>query len=164
MSNLNEADLYTSYYLNQAGSGYGGIYSGPVYQRGYGIGSFLGGLFRAVIPLIRKGSIILGKECLKSGMDVVNDMENNEEVFSSLKRRGSELYQNIQKRTMDTMTGGKYNTSKIQNILYSPSATRTGRIKSKNIKNQINNKAKQQKKNKKAEIKKKNLRLNDIFA
>lgn len=27
-------DIYTNYYMQQAGSGIGNIYSGPVYQRG----------------------------------------------------------------------------------------------------------------------------------
>lgn len=28
-------DVYTDYYMRQAGSGIGNIYSAPVYQRGY---------------------------------------------------------------------------------------------------------------------------------
>lgn len=34
-----EADLYTNYYLNQAGSGFSNIYSAPAYQKGLGIGT-----------------------------------------------------------------------------------------------------------------------------
>lgn len=33
-----EEDIYTSYYLRQAGSGYSNIYSSPAFQRGAGIG------------------------------------------------------------------------------------------------------------------------------
>lgn len=32
-----EADLFTSYYMRQAGSGYSNIYSSPAFQRGGGI-------------------------------------------------------------------------------------------------------------------------------
>lgn len=33
-----EANILTDYYLNQAGHGNIGIYSGSIYQKGYGIG------------------------------------------------------------------------------------------------------------------------------
>lgn len=37
-----EDDIYTAYYMRQAGSGFGNIYSGPSFQRGMGIGMKLG--------------------------------------------------------------------------------------------------------------------------
>lgn len=33
-----EEDIYTAYYMTQAGSGYSNIYSSPAFQRGGGIG------------------------------------------------------------------------------------------------------------------------------
>lgn len=33
-----EADIYTAYYMRQAGSGFSDIYSSPSFQRGMGIG------------------------------------------------------------------------------------------------------------------------------
>lgn len=33
-----EADIYTAYYMAQAGSGFSNIYSSPAFQRGMGIG------------------------------------------------------------------------------------------------------------------------------
>lgn len=33
-----EEDIYTQYYLGQAGSGFSNIYSAPAYQKGLGIG------------------------------------------------------------------------------------------------------------------------------
>jgi hypothetical protein len=63
-----------AYYLNQAGrggrGGYGGI--GPIYtstpfvQRGHGIGSFLGKLFRYVKPYIWSTAKDIGRETLRS--------------------------------------------------------------------------------------------------
>ena len=44
---------YFQYYSHQAGSGYN-VYGGAPYQEGYGIGSFLGGLFRSVFPLLKQ--------------------------------------------------------------------------------------------------------------
>lgn len=35
-----EADIYTSYYMRQAGSGFSNIYSSPSFQRGAGIGKY----------------------------------------------------------------------------------------------------------------------------
>ena len=35
-----EADIYTAYYMRQAGSGFSNIYSAPAFQRGMGIGNF----------------------------------------------------------------------------------------------------------------------------
>lgn len=36
-----EEDIYTQYYLNQAGSGFGNIYNAPAYQKGFGIGNLI---------------------------------------------------------------------------------------------------------------------------
>lgn len=33
-----DEDIYTAYYMSQAGSGYSNIYSSPAFQRGAGIG------------------------------------------------------------------------------------------------------------------------------
>lgn len=35
---VSDTDIYTAYYMRQAGSGYGNIYSAPAFQRGMGIG------------------------------------------------------------------------------------------------------------------------------
>jgi hypothetical protein len=42
---ISDEEAIIQYYVTQAGNGVGTIYSGPVYQRGYGIGSFLGKCF-----------------------------------------------------------------------------------------------------------------------
>lgn len=38
---VDEVQLYTDYYLNQAGGGFN-VFNGAYYSRGYGLGSFLG--------------------------------------------------------------------------------------------------------------------------
>lgn len=66
---------YADYYLRQAQSG-GGIsqfYAGAPYQRGYGLGGFLKGLFRSVVPLFRSAASAVGKEALKAGSNVLVD-------------------------------------------------------------------------------------------
>jgi hypothetical protein len=97
-----EADII-QYYVNQAGSGMGSIYSGPMFQKGYGIGSFLGGLFRAVIPFFKSRGIAVGKQLLKTGANVLNDMQENQSFKNSLNNRKSGLLHNIK----DSIITGK---------------------------------------------------------
>jgi len=77
-----------SYYLHQAGRGSnrgGGGYSsiGPVYstapfvQRGHGIGSFLSGLFRFVKPILWSGAKVVGRETLRTGGKILQDIADN---------------------------------------------------------------------------------------
>ena len=53
---------YTAYYSDQVGGRIGKVYIGNSTQRGHGIGSFLGGLYRAVLPLFKSGVKAIGKE------------------------------------------------------------------------------------------------------
>jgi len=84
---------FTRYYIHQAGGGDGGgdggggggvgpIYSVPPFvQRGYGIGSFLGGLFRSirrfVLSGIRTASKALDREALRTGSRNLTDIADN---------------------------------------------------------------------------------------
>ena len=80
-------DPLVSYYLQQAGRGSyrGGGYSGigPVYstapfvQRGHGIGSFLSGLFRFVKPILWSGAKVVGRETLRTGGKILQDIADN---------------------------------------------------------------------------------------
>ena len=66
-------DPLLRYYQHQAGRGscrgvIGSVYSvPPIYQRGYGIGSFLGGLWRMVRPILWSGAKTVGRETLRKG-------------------------------------------------------------------------------------------------
>lgn len=93
-------DELTRYYMNQAGSGMGEFYSGPIYQRGYGIGSYLGGLFRSILPLLRRGSIAVGKEIFNSGTKFFNDVENNVEPRTAFNARSAEAFDNLKRKAM----------------------------------------------------------------
>jgi len=75
----------TRYYIHQAGGGGGGsgdgigrIYSVPPFvQRGHGLGSLLGGLFRSIRPLflsgLRTAGKALGREALRKGGKILTD-------------------------------------------------------------------------------------------
>lgn len=58
---LNLQDPYLAYYKNQLGSGVSVVYKGAPYQRGHGIGSFLGGLFRTITPLLSQELKLWGR-------------------------------------------------------------------------------------------------------
>lgn len=104
-------DVYTAYYLNQAGSGFGGVYTSGLYQKGHGIGSFLGGLFRCVFPLLKSGSSALGTELLKSGANIISDISRNEPMETAIKKRGKETINNLSKLVGDKMFGSGYKAS-----------------------------------------------------
>jgi hypothetical protein len=63
------SDIYRQYYLNQAGHGMP-VFQGSRGQRGHGIGSVLGGLFRSGLPLLKRA----GKQVLKSASNIISDM------------------------------------------------------------------------------------------
>jgi hypothetical protein len=44
------------------------------YQRGHGLGSIFGGLFKAAMPLLKKGAKTLEREALKTGLDIARDV------------------------------------------------------------------------------------------
>lgn len=113
-------DVYTEYYLSQAGSGIGNVYSGSVYQKGHGIGSYLGGLFRCVFPLIKSGSKVLGSELLKSTANIISDISRSEDPAAVIKRRGKETINNLGHLVGEKMFGSGYNsqlTSKKRQLL-----------------------------------------------
>ena len=88
-------DPYFRYYSHQAGSGYN-VYRGAPYQEGYGIGSFLGGLFRSVFPLLKQGAKTVGKELLRTGINVAGDvLDNNSPIEEALKTRWQEAKSNL---------------------------------------------------------------------
>jgi hypothetical protein len=59
---------WQTYYL-QTGSGYRGL----PYQRGYGLGSVLGSLFRSILPVGKKVLKTVGKQALVTGAQIASD-------------------------------------------------------------------------------------------
>lgn len=100
-----EQDLMTSYYLNQAGHG-GDIYAGQLYQRGSGIGSFLSGIARYAMPLIKKSLPFLGKELLKSSTNILSDVADHNSSFKdAFRKRGRETLKNLSDEAIRSMSG-----------------------------------------------------------
>jgi len=61
------------------------VFVDSLYQRGHRIESFLGGLFRKMLPYLNKDAHAVRKEALRAGINVIEDFENNK----SLKKVGS---------------------------------------------------------------------------
>jgi hypothetical protein len=72
------------------------------------IGSWLGGLFRAVFPLLKKGGVALTRELAKGAAGLVEDMDNNVDLKTALKSRGSEMATTLGKRAYAHMSGSGY--------------------------------------------------------
>lgn len=128
-------DIYTDYYLSQAGSGFSNIYSGPVYQKGNGIGSFLGGLYRVLFPLIKSGSAAAGKELLKTGVNIISDISRNQDPKDVIKRRGKESINNLGHMIGEKMFGAGYKQRSVPTKRQSRSSG--GTIKKRKINNKV---------------------------
>jgi hypothetical protein len=102
-----EVRALAAFYNNQAG-GYYSYYSNPVLnQKGHGVGSFLGGLFRSVIPLFKtRTSKMIGRRLLSGASDMLNDIRDDPSQFSrSLKRNSFNALKNI-RDDLITQRGG----------------------------------------------------------
>lgn len=74
---MNTNDPYLAYYRRQqlqTGAGIDKVFRGAPYQRGHGVGSFLGGMFRTITPLLKSGAATVAKEALKSGVGFLGDI------------------------------------------------------------------------------------------
>ena len=73
------------------------MYVGTRYQRGHGLGSIIGSLFKSAVPLLKRGVKTLGREALKTGLsltlDVMEGQNVTQEAKSRLKSTGHNLLQ-----------------------------------------------------------------------
>ena len=67
-----------------------------------GIGSWLSGLFRYVLPIFKDGAKAVGKEVLNTGINVLSDVATrNTPVRQSLRNRARESVNNLKRRAVD---------------------------------------------------------------
>ncbi len=57
------------------------------YQRGAGMGSFLKGLFKMAVPLLRKAAPILGKHALSTAINAISDLQGSEDFLPTMTKR-----------------------------------------------------------------------------
>lgn len=114
---MDDSDDYSAYFIDkQVGMGrrgYGGIshvYIGTPNQRGHGIGSFLGGLFRSILPFLKSGAKAVGKEVLRTGVKIASDVVDREiPVRDSFHTRVRESGRNLKRQAeekIDTLMRG----------------------------------------------------------
>ena len=82
---------YRDYYLKQVGNGFHlPVYGGARIQRGSGLGNIFSGLWRAAVPLLKRGAKAVGKRAVRTGIRVAGDVLRGRNMKTSLKRRGAE--------------------------------------------------------------------------
>lgn len=106
--------LYLNYYEQQIGGGVGvrSYFVGSRNQRGRGVGSWLGGLFRSILPYVKTGAKAIGKEAIRTGASILHDMADNNISFTdSLRTRVRDSGANIAKKAaakLEDMSGSGY--------------------------------------------------------
>ena len=66
------------------------MFRGRAVQKGYGLGSVLGGLFKSALPLLTKAGTSIGKSLLRTGINVAKDTISGQNIKKSLKNRFTE--------------------------------------------------------------------------
>lgn len=162
---------YIQYYEDQVGDGGGvrNVFAGSTYQKGRGVGSWLGGLFRKMLPYISSGIKTVGKETLRAGINVLDDVTNNGTNFKeAVKFRARESGKNLKRKAAnkisEMMKGSGYKALARKRRQQSRKTSGSVRIAIKKKKRVRGRTASN--KNKKGKRKKKKLTyrdINDIF-
>lgn len=98
---------FEDYYVGQVGDGLP-YYEGITLQKGYGIGGFFAKLFRSALPFLRSGAKAVGKEVLRTGTQIANDVLAGEELKSSVSTRAKTAGKNLARQALkkvDNMIG-----------------------------------------------------------
>ena len=77
--------MFEEYYTGQSGGM--PVYQGSLGQRGHGLGSMISGWFRNALPIIKRGLAFFGKQALKTGLEVANDVAEGGTFADSARRR-----------------------------------------------------------------------------
>uniref|UniRef100_A0ABD2VTJ8 N-acetyltransferase domain-containing protein n=1 Tax=Trichogramma kaykai TaxID=54128 RepID=A0ABD2VTJ8_9HYME len=168
--------MHLYYYNDQVGGGSGirNVYVGAPRQRGRGVGAWLGGLFRTIVPYVRGGAKALAKEAAKTGVHILGDVSRgdisfNDSVRMRSRESGRKLAKKASEKLSEIMRGRGYKmkrkSKRSQSKKNRPAARKT---RNKSIKRSSGKRLKNRKKQvikKKRNNKKKNTRdVTDIFA
>lgn len=130
-------DYYSAYHdeLQKGGARGGGIprvFVGSPYQRGHGIGSFLGGLFRRVLPYLGIAARAVGKEALRAGANIIEDVENNTPIKVATRHRFEESRDKLKRQAKEKITslmkGSGYKADAKMHVAHFPFAGHDKRI------------------------------------
>lgn len=127
-------DFYSEYYIRQAqGIQHGGNYTGSG-QKGAGIGSFLGGLFRRILPLLSSGAKAVGTEALQTGVNLLRDAITGKSLKESVGDRVNEAGKNLSKKAslkLQSMVGSGHIKKRKRKKYHSSSALKKRKISTK---------------------------------
>ena len=83
---------YEEYYMQQGGRGLP-VFHGARVQRGHGIGSIFGGLFRSFFPILKRLAPIIGRKALQTGVQIAADIISGQSFKEAAKNRVSHAFQ-----------------------------------------------------------------------
>lgn len=125
---------FDSYYKSQALEKIP-VFKGALYQKGYGFGDVFKRFFKWIVPVIKKHAApvvsTVGKEALKSGINIANDALDGKDFVESSKQRIKESLNNISdqygngKKTKRLVKGYKFVGKKL-NKAYSKKKRKIG--------------------------------------
>ena len=106
MPRHSKTDIYKTYYVNQAKQRGGNLpaFHGGYAQQGYGLGSMLRGLFRWALPHVSAGAQSLGRQALKGGLAVAQDVASGQNLKQSFKKRAQETGQAVMNDVLSSKT------------------------------------------------------------
>lgn len=115
------------YYIKQAQTGSGmNYFAGTSTQKGAGIGSFLGGLFRNIFPFLKEGASAVGREALRAGSHILADAATGGlPLKNSVRQHFSEAGKNL----VNKMRGKGIKRARVKARAQSVRGTRTGRTR-----------------------------------
>ena len=87
-------DVYEHLFKNQVGHGL------PVYIGRGGLGNILSGLFRSLVPVMKRGGKALLREGVRSAVGVGQDVLNGSNFKTAVKRRATESGQRLAKKAL----------------------------------------------------------------
>ena len=107
---------------SQSGHGIQG-FEGTAYQRGGGLGNFLGRIFRSILPVVKsvgkKAAKAIGKEALSAGAHIVSDVSMGRNIKASAKEHGINALANLADQTSQGLKqkgNGMGRKQKISNV------------------------------------------------
>ena len=104
---------YNTYYAEQIdGGGIRQFYVGSRYQCGHGgIGSFLRGLCRSVLPYLKSDAKVIGKEAISAGINVLSNVMSGDDFKNAVRtnlRKSRKNFENKAARKITEMMGAGY--------------------------------------------------------
>ena len=165
---------YIAYYDQQTGGSIGvkNVYTGSTYQRGSGIGSFIGAIFRKIVPYLSRGAKAVGKEAVRAGLNVLDDVATEgvsfkDSINTRLRESGKNLKRKAEKKVSEMMKGHGYKSAGVKRKRQSTSSRARARNapRRKTIKRLKKSKSDKKRKTKRRRKNKKTSRrsVTDIF-